>query len=283
MKRFKYYILFAAVFALFSSCVSGDYDTPDSLLDPNGQPPYGNNELVEANVMTIAQLKSMFNSEINTQNSYRQVTDSIMIKGYVTGNDMSGNIYNEVDLQDETGAIIVAVQQGGMFGYLPIGAEVLISLKDLYVGNYGLNPEIGVPYTNAGGNTYVSRMSKMQWYNSFKLTGNTRVITPAVFADGSTPTTWTFANDAGKLGVLKNVSFKGLKEGSMYADPAGKTSVSWYFNEQPQSVMMYNSPYADFSANELPQGKVNITGIFKRFNNSWEIIIRSIDDVQPAN
>jgi len=66
----------------------------------------------------------------------------------------------------------------------------------------------------------------------------------------------------------------------MYADPAGKTSVSWYFNEQGTDVMVYTSPYCDFASNKLPQGKCNITGIVKRYNKKWEFIIRSIDDVE---
>lgn len=285
MKSLKY-ILFAAICVLFASCKDGTYDTPDSLLRPDAQTPYGNNAITETNVLTIAQLKQLYATAIATDyrdgQAYAQVDDDIMVKGYVTGNDISGNIYNEIDIQDNTGAIIIAVQDGGMNGYLPIGTEVLVSLKGLYVGNYGLQAEIGVPYTNASGGTYVSRMSNMLWNDHFKITGMTKVIVPEVFADGSTTTTWNFTDDAGKLGVLRNVSFQGIKDGSVYADPAAKTSATWYFNEQPKSVMMYNSPYADFSATALPQGKVNITGIFKRYNNTWEIIIRSIDDVQPT-
>ena len=43
--------------------------------------------------------------------------------------------------------------------------------------------------------------------------------------------------------------------------------------------MIYNSPYSDFAAKTLPQGKCNITGIVKRFKDSWEIIIRDEKDV----
>jgi hypothetical protein len=46
--------------------------------------------------------------------------------------------------------------------------------------------------------------------------------------------------------------------------------------------MLYNSPFCDFAARTLPQGKVNLTGILKRYDNNWEIIIRSLDDVQEV-
>ena len=46
--------------------------------------------------------------------------------------------------------------------------------------------------------------------------------------------------------------------------------------------MIYTSAYSDFAGRVVPQGKCNITGIFKRYNDSWEIIIRSIDDVEEV-
>lgn len=260
--------------ASLTGCMDGDgirWDAP-----VQDESPYGNNDLVETNVVTIAQLRQMYKSEINTSYSYKQVTEPMQIKGYVTGNDIEGNIYNEVAIQDETGAIIVAVAQGGIFGYLPVGAEVLIELNGLYVGNYGKQAEIGTPYTNSSGSTYVSRMSRALWQQHFKITGNTKAIEPEEFDYN----TWSLEDDCGKLGILKNVSIKGATAETTYSDPSGSSSVSLYFNEQPQSVMIYTSAYADFAAATVPQGKCNITGIFKRYNSYWEIIIRSIDDVE---
>ena len=46
--------------------------------------------------------------------------------------------------------------------------------------------------------------------------------------------------------------------------------------------MLYNSNYSDFAANLLPHEPVDITGIIKRYNSSWEIIIRDLNDIQPA-
>jgi len=68
----------------------------------------------------------------------------------------------------------------------------------------------------------------------------------------------------------------------MFANPDFNNSVSWFFNEQPTTVMLYNSNFADFAANLLPHETVDITGIIKRYNSSWEIIIRDLNDIQPA-
>ena len=138
-----------------TSCMDDDWE------DPNGSTiPYGNNSIEETNLKTIAEVREMYKDKINTSYSYEQVTKPMQIKGYVTGNDIQGNIYNEIAVQDETGAIIIAIAQGGINGYLPVGTEILVELNGLYVGNYGKQAEIGTLYTNKNGNTYVSRMNR---------------------------------------------------------------------------------------------------------------------------
>ena len=300
MKELKYIMMLLACL-LMTGCMDGSYDE----IEP-AEAPYGNNTIKETNVLTIAQLKNTFKTQLATDYrdgvSYATVTKDMQIKGYVTANDITGNIYNEVWIQDETGAISLSISQGGICGYLPVGAEILIDLKGLSVGNYRKQPVIGTPYTtvltsgnNAGKEvTYVSRMNRMEWMSHFKITGGKKIIEPEVFAEGSAKTTWNLDTDAGKLGTLKNVSFK---NGSYYDSSKGQSvtvkyndkavyahdfNTSWYFWEQPSTVMLYNSPYCDFAARTLPQGKVNLTGILKRYDNNWEIILRSLDDVQEV-
>ena len=290
------YILTALVCATFTACMDGGYDDTWT-----SEAPYGNNNISETNLVSIAQLKNMYSKVLKTDYrsgvSYQKVDQDLQIKGFVTANDITGNIYNELWIQDETGAICVAVQQGGMCGYLPVGAEIIVELNGLYVGNYRKQAEIGVPYTNNRDQTYVSRMSRMEWMSHFKITGNKKVIEPEVFAVGNAATTWNLDNDAGKLGTLKNVSFKNgsyydssagksvtlkFNDKAVYDDPEAGFSTSWYFNEQKTTVMLYTSPYCDFANKPLPHGKVDITGILKRYDSSWEIIVRSLDDVKPA-
>lgn len=269
----------ACILALtFTSC-QGDYDEPVKTADEAG---IGNSSISETNVVTIAQLKETYKSAITTSYSYKKVEAPMEIKGYVTGNDVQGNLYNELVIDDGTGAITIGVSQGGLYGLFPIGAEVLIELNGLSVGNYGLHPQIGTPYTSAKGQNSIGRMSRIMWNQHFRLTGKNEIIKPIVF-DSS----WKPASDgltySGKLVTMKNVSFKGADGKKTFADAsAGAGSVSVYFNEYPTTTMVYTSNYADFASNPLPQGKVNVTGILKRYNNSWELIIRSLDDIEAV-
>lgn len=276
--------------------MDGDWDEPatDNTL-------YGNSNIKETNVITIAALKQKFSNEVNTEGIYKQINEDLQIKAVVTANDVQGNMYNEIAVQDATGAIFIGIAQGGIFGYLPVGTEILVDLNGLCIGNYRLSATIGTPYTNSSGDVSVSRMPRALWQQHFTFTGYRMRVEPEVFADGSTKTTWDIAKDAGKLCVLKNVS---IKKGGYYNSDtkqyvdnvpfvAGESafsdpnySTSWYFKEQPDGqtggVQIYTSNYADFAAMKLPTGKMNITGVIKRYRNQWEIIIRSIDDVEEV-
>ena len=286
MKKIKYLII-TAVCVLFASCMGDSY----AGIDENAPVPYGNNELTETNVITMAQLKSDYATYIATDyrdgQSFAKVTDDVKIKAIVTSSDAQGNIYQELALQDATGAIIVSVAQGGLYGPLPVGTEILVSLKDLYVGNYGKQAQIGMPSKNATGADVIGRISRATWDQHYKILSTGHIVEPTLFATGTNPTTWNLDTDGGKLGIIRNVSFKSSnnsKATDTFADPnGGAGSVSWTLNEQDgRKVIVYNSNFADFANAKVPTGKVDITGIIKRFNNQWEIIIRSLDDIKAV-
>ena len=287
----------AAILSIaLTSCKDGNWNDPMIPVQATNGNPY----VTATNVVSIKDLKTLYSTQINTEGQYAMIKDAMQIRAYVTGQDIKGNLYNEISLQDETGAIFVGIAQGGIFGYLPVGTEILVELKGLYIGNYRKSATIGTPYTDKDGDVSVSRMSRHLWHEHFTYTGRKKVLEPELFADGSTPTTWDINNDAGKLGILKNVTIKNggyynsttgnyvsnvkFTDESTYAVPNFTTS--WYFNEQPDGqnggVQIYNSSYADFAANKLPHGKINITGVFKRYRDQWEIIIRSLDDVEEV-
>lgn len=286
MKEIKY-LMITAICVLFASCMGDSY----AGIDENAPVPYGNNELTETNVITIAQLKSDYATYIATDyrdgQSFAKVTDDVKIKAIVTSSDAQGNIYQELALQDATGAIIVSVAQGGLYGPLPVGTEILVSLKDLYVGNYGKQAQIGMPSKNATGADVIGRISRATWDQHYKILSTGHIVEPTLFATGTNPTTWNLDTDGGKLGIIRNVSFKSSnnsKATDTFADPnGGAGSVSWTLNEQDgRKVIVYNSNFADFANAKVPTGKVDITGIIKRFNNQWEIIIRSLDDIKAV-
>lgn len=290
MKNIKYLLMLVLACSLFTGCMDDDWDTPNAEALNKA---YGNQEIAETNVITIGSLKEKYESVINAStNSYKQITEDVQIKGRVVGNDIGGNIYNEVSIDDGTGAILICISQGGLFSYLPVGQEIVVDLKGLYIGGYGKQAEIGMPYTNAKGNSYVSRMSRVLWNKHFKLTGvadASKVVAEEFDVSKRTNEEYFTANN-GKLMTIKNVEFTNADGKTTFApseekDAANSVNRGLSQNGKPiatSSIVVRTSSYADFAAKQLPTGKLNITGVFTRYRTTWQILIRDERDIQPA-
>ena len=275
MKTIKYIIL--ALCTLFVGCMDGDWDAP------NGGHSRGNAAIKETHVITIAQLKDKYKSQLSTAYGYAQVTEDLQIKAVVTGNDIEGNLFSQISLDDGTGAIIIGIGEGGINGYLPVGTEILISLKDLYIGNYGYQPQIGTLYESAKGQTSVGRMARMRWDRHFTYTGRVKTVTPVEFDQNKMTDADYLAANCGKLMTLKYVYFSdgGVKDYANKKDVVNNNCCERALKGLNSSnIVVRTSTYADFAADKLPVSEVNITGIFTRYNNKWQVIIRSAKDVE---
>lgn len=275
-----YLLIFALACTLFSSCMNGDWDEPDF----NGAAPYGNNSLTEQNVISIAELIKKYPNVFASTDQNKQIDEDIMIKGRITGNDVGGNIYKQVTLQDNTAAIIIAINEGGLNGYLAEGSEILVDLKGLYIGGYRKQPEIGAPYN---GNS-IGRMQKDIWAKHFKILGSpdASLIQPVDFFSTIKDDKKMEATCA-KLVTLKDVTFKEADGKSTFSTGTSTgNAVNQELDGYGSKVVIRTSTYADFAAITLPYDNVakkklkcDITGIATRYNSTWQILIRKTSDI----
>jgi len=265
--------------------MADSFDAPDT---PASEA-YGNTSLTETNVITISELKSLY-SNVIANSGMEEVTDDIKIKGTVTGNDIQGNIYNEVIIDDGTGAFIICIAQGGLYGYLPVGQQVLVDLKGLHVGAYGMQGEVGTPFTSKSGSTYVSRMSRFLWNQHYKLIGtaNPQSVVAEEFDLSRITDDDYLASHCGKLMVLKGVELADANGKATFAPDDGSVELTAncanrrFKGISSSQLVLRTSTYADFAGNVMPTGKVDVTGIFTRFRNTWQILLRTEQDIQPA-
>ena len=291
MKKIKFIAMAMMAMAgmMLASCMGDGYAAPD-MGETIPAPPYGNNLLREKDVVTIAQLKSEYKTAI-TGGSYKLIDKPMMIKGYITGNDISGNLYQQVALQDATGAILVDINGGGLYGYLPVGQEILIDLNGLYIGGYGKQAQIGGIYTNLKkGTTSVGKMDRTIWQKHFKLLDEADASNvKAEEFDLSKAADATYLEEnAGKLMTIKGVKFSSANGKTVWAANDETTNQSLKNAESGQwissnTVVVRTSGYARFANAILPDGAYDITGIFTRYNNTWQIIIRNTDDLSPVS
>lgn len=280
---------FAAL--LLASCMGDGYADSVGEKDYTG-PAIGNNKLEATNVITISELKEKYASQIE-RGLYKQVDEDIKILGIVTGNDLGGNLYNQVCLQDKTGGILVCIGKSGLYGELPVGQQVLIDCKGLYIGGYNKQAQLGGVYTNKKGSLSIGKVDRYVWEKHYKIIGEADEAKAEAMVEVFDQTKIKDADYlkscSGKLMRIEGVTFAdaGKKVFAAEADKDNANCVNRGFSGiSTNNMVVRTSAYAKFANALLPEGPQNVTGIFTRYagskNDTWQILIRTADDVKVA-
>ena len=274
MKAIKYLTILAL--SLFATSCMNEFDKPLF-----SEAPFGNNEIGAA-THTIAQLKEKYNSTI-TGNSVQQITEEIVIEGVVVANDESGNVYKQFIINDATGAMVIGVNDVGLYAMVPKGQRVRIACKDLYIGGYGKMAQIGGLY-----NGKVGRMNRYIYPQHVRLIGipdpTQEEMQPTVI-DASFFTNEN-KNTLAKFVRLENVSITEANGTETWAPEEKKNSsnvVERNIKMGNTKVVLRMSTYADFANEAIPTGNLNINGVMTRYNDYWQFVISHTTDIETVN
>ena len=275
MKAIKYLSLLAISLITATSCMN-EFDEPTF-----SQPPFGNNEIGEANT-TIAELKTQFASII-TGNSVQQITEDIIIEGVVVANDESGNVYKQFIINDATGAMVIGVNDVGLYAMVPKGQRVRIACKDLYIGGYGKMAQIGALY-----NGKVGRMSKNAYPQHVRIVGSPAPTQPEMQPELIDDSFFTNdnKNNLAKFVRLENVTISEANGTELWAPEEKKNSsnvVERNIMIGSTKIVLRMSTYADFANEPLPTGKLNINGVMTRYNDYWQFVISHTTDIEQVS
>ena len=262
--------------------------------------------------MPIAELKNTYGPKQKDEiNDTVRIADGTQIKGIVTGNDIEGNIYSQISIQDDSDkpGIIISVAQGGLSGQLQIGQEVLINVGGLYYGTYRSQPQLGVAYHDSSKDqNYPSRISRADWQNRFKVIGKPDASKIKVKVFSTNPDTSKGELNvadlldadvaykyAGCLVTLKGVEFAmGDGKTTLAPEDEGKTlgyGVTRYFkgyDKTNKQIGIRTSCYAEFAANLVPQGVVDVTGVLScykssaKYNHTVQLALRRLSDIKAS-
>ena len=275
MKAIKYLSLLAISLFTATSCMN-EFDVPTF-----NQPPFGNNNIGEANT-TIAELKTKFASTISN-NQYQQLTDSIIIEGVVVANDESGNVYKQIIINDETGAFVIGINDVGLYAAMPIGQRVRIDCKDLYIGGYGKMGQIGSLY-----NGKIGRMSKSLLAKHVRIVGTPDATQVEMVPELIDADYFTTANmeQLAKYVRLEGVEIVEADGTALWApeelDPSDNGVVERHIKMGNTNLVLRMSTYADFANEAIPDGELNINGVLTRYNNYWQFVISSTNDIEQV-
>ena len=254
-----------------TSCMN-DFDEPDFK-----EPPFGNNEIGEAN-MTIAELKTKYASIISAS-GVKEVTEDIIIEGVVVADDATGNVYKQFIINDETGAIIIGVNDVGLYAMVPVGQRVRIDCKGLHVGGYGKMAQVGGLYEGK-----IGRMAKSVYQKHVRLVGEPSMVQPELVPEVIDDTYFTNENKEklAKFVRLENVEITEANGTELWApeELAYNNVVERHIKMGKTNLVLRMSTYADFANEAIPDGKLNINGVLTRYNDYWQFVISSTGDIQ---
>lgn len=238
-----------------------DYDAP-LLTEPEYTGPAAN--------ITISELRTQ--NAAATQDVPIIITQDQVLKAVITGNDESGNIFKKIYLQDETGAIEMEVDQSSVYNYYPVGQTVYVDLNGLSISVYGDEQQLGHPE----GYLYRTPWEDFEKHVSKDGWANPENAKPVVIDDISTinaaPDNYKF-----KLVQFTGVTFQNGGKGIFAPeDGYGEENIT---DSHGNTIMIRTSNYASFAGNKLPEGKGNVTGILGRFRGTWQLTLRTANDV----
>ena len=255
-----------------TSCMN-DFDEPKF-----NEPPFGNNEIGEANT-TIAQLKAKY-ATIISGSSVEEITEDIIIEGVVVADDAAGNVYKQIIINDPTGAMVIGINDVGLYATTPIGQRIRIDCKGLNIGGYGKMAQIGSLY-----NGKVGRMSKSIYQEHVRLIGAPSMMQEELVPEVIDENYFTSANmeNLAKFVRLKNVSITEADGTATWAPEELKNSsnvVERKIKMGKTNLVLRMSTYADFANEVMPTGKLNVNGVLTRYNKDWQFVISSTNDIE---
>lgn len=250
--------LVALIGLTFASC-ERKYDAP-LLTEPKV-------EIGEEGMITIAKYKEKF---ANVPAEGKMIEEDFAIRAVVVGNDISGNIYKQIYVEDATGGLSIGIDQNNIANDYPVGQEVVIKLQGLAATSYGGAIQLGMDNKNPK-NTRIpyeiakQHLLKNKWPDAKK--AMPKVTTIGALTDAT----------VGTLIQLEGVYFE--KGGELnYADQELNAVNRILKDKSGKSLYVRNSKYATFANDKLPKGNGTVVGILSKFGSDYQLFLRSADD-----
>ncbi|ANI89864.1 hypothetical protein A9P82_11545 [Arachidicoccus ginsenosidimutans] len=234
---------------------------------------------------SIQQLKALH----TVRGSFQTITDDYVISGIVTANDSSGNFYNEIVIQDNSGAIPVNISGNNLYTSYPVGRKIFVRLKGLTLGDYSGAIQLGGGINNSSTTPRVDGIaSSLADEYIAKGSFNNEVMPVPVTLDQLAIDDAMQNPLQSRLVVLDGFEFQNSDLTKTYADSSKTASYGSFYLKtcsSSDSLELYNSSYAYFADIKVPQGNGSITGIFTPYVSAAgkkykEIVIRDTSDIQ---
>ena len=208
-----------------------------------------------ATLKSISDVKKLF----TTTNVL--IADNIYVKAKITANDETNNLYRFVYIEDATGGIRVNINKTRTIyqdSRFKVGKTLIVKLKDLYVGKY--NGEFQIGTLNGTSLGFIAEADVYKYlFDSNE--GITKVTPTEIKISDITP------DVVGKWVKIKNVQFADSELGNTYS--GNRTLVDCAGNK----IIVRTNAQATFANAMIDSGKGDINAVVSVFNGTYQLII----------
>ena len=271
MKRFNLF-LNAMLLMLVAVGCNEDFDMPPMVV------PHAEHQ---AN-MTIAEFKAKYWQD--GRNFIDTCKEDTYIHGWVTSSDEEGNIYKYLYIQDETAGIGISIDANSIYTTYRVGQEIVINMKDFWIGKYNGQYLIGKPEWYAAQSVWeAGRMTLDQFKEHVEINGlpNVENVTPIEVEIGDVVghnDRETQLKYQGRFVVIRNVEWEGA-DGELPYSESGSSTTRVLKDEEGNALNVSNSNYANFRGDPLPVGKGDVQGIlYMTGDDKWAMYLRDTRD-----
>ena len=272
MKRFNYYLSLMLLLVFTAAC-SDEFDQPPMVI-PTAEH--------HAN-MTIAEFKAKHWQD--ARNYIDTVKDDEIIHGWVTSSDESGNVYKSLYIMDESGyGLSISINQNSLYNNYRIGQEIVLPMKGYYVGKYNGQQQLGYPQWYASGSAWEATfLPQAMWESLVEINGlpdlskvDTLEVSISDFQNSTDPE--VLMKYQGRLVRINGVTFDDANGVNTFSEASASTNRN-ITDEDGNKLTVRNSNYADFRADILPDGEVDVVGLLGSYGTTWQLVLRSASDV----
>ncbi|MDR2653626.1 MAG: DUF5689 domain-containing protein [Prevotellaceae bacterium] len=254
--------IIATVFGM-ASCIDNKYDFPIEELYNHG---------LKANI-NIAELKAKY------LNSTVEITQDLIVEGYVCSSDKEGNIFKTLYIQDETGGLPIVIDQSNINNNYRVGRKVLIKLKGLYLGSYSGLIQLGMKPD--AGETSPSRIPATVVADYIVKDYEVTAVQPEEVTISQIASRDELI---GKLIKIDDVQFSTPDDTYATADANTNRTVE---DRDGNTIILRNSSYATFALLPMPKGSGSLTAVLSLYvtgaTRTYQLLIRDTADVAFYN
>ena len=232
--------------------------------------------------MTIAEFKAKYWQD--GRNFIDTCKEDTYIHGWVTSSDEEGNIYKHLYIQDETGGLGISIDANSIYNSYRVGQEIVISMKDFWIGKYNGEYLIGKPEWYAAQSVWeAGRMTLDQFKEHAEINGlpNLDKIEPVEVNIGDVvghSDAETQLKYQGQFVIIRDVEWEGA-DGELPFSESSSSTTRNIKDEEGNVLGVNNSNYANFRGDPLPLGRGDVQGIlYMTGSDKWGLYLRDTND-----